>query len=572
MVGVLPDVPALDRVLDYVVPEGWSVQVGGVVRVPLQQRRARGWVVEVDRDPPAGVALRPIAKVSSLGPEPALVELSTWAAWRWAGRRTTFLRAGTPLRAVHRLPARSAGGPPALVAPAGPVADLARAGLDRGLGVLRLPPSVDPLPLVLAAAALGQALVLVPGQQDARRLVSRLRRAGARAVHHPEGWAEAAGGTTVVGSRAAAWAPAPALAAVVVLDEHDERYQDERAPTWNARDVAVERARRAGVPCLLVSPVPTLAALALVEGRACTLPRADERRAWPVVELVDRRRDADPLRHGLYSPELVARLRAGGVAALVLNRRGRAKLLACASCGALGTCDRCGAALAAPDRDRLVCPRCAAERPVVCAACGATRLKLLRPGVSRAREELEALLGEPVAEVTGDSGDLPAARVRVGTQALLHRLDTADLVAFLDLDADLSAPRYRAAEQVLARLALAARRLGGRGGSRLLVQTRQPHHDVLRAVLLADPSRFSRPEAQRRADLRLPPTTAIAVVSGPGAEELATRVRHRGGEVRGPADGAYQVRAASSAELSDVLAAAGRPASRVRVAVDPLDA
>jgi primosomal protein N' (replication factor Y) (superfamily II helicase) len=66
---------------------------------------------------------------------------------------------------------------------------------------------------------------------------------------------------TVVGARAAAWAPAPDLAAVVVLDEHDEVWQEERVPTWHARDVAIERARRAGVPCVLVSPTPSLEAL-----------------------------------------------------------------------------------------------------------------------------------------------------------------------------------------------------------------------------------------------------------------------------------------------------------------------
>src|SRR5690606_23993453 len=151
---------------------------------------------------------------------------------------------------------------------------------------------------------------------------------------------------------------------------------------------------------------------------------------------------------------------------------------------------------------------CGAERPTVCSACGATRFKLLRPGVSRAREDVEALVGEPVAEVTADSGPLPAGRVYVGTEALLHRMDRADLVAFLDLDGDLLAPRYRAAEQVLAHLALAARLLGGRGAGRLLVQTRVPDHDVVRAVLLADPGRFAAAEAARRAALKLPPTTA----------------------------------------------------------------
>ncbi len=589
---MLPDVPALDRVLDYVLPDALVVDaaapvVGTIVRVPLQSRRERGWVVATDRGSPPGVRLRAVTRVSSRGPGPELVELAGWAAWRWAGRRTTFLRAASPLRSVGRLPASALRPPPPVVEPDVAWAESIADALVGGPRVLRLPPDADPLPLLLAATARGQALILTPAQHDARQLVTRLRRAGVAAVHHPERWADAAAGVTVVGSRAAAWAPAPDLAVVVVLDEHDERYQDERAPTWHARDVVVERARRAGVPCVLVSPIPTLEALAA--GPLVAPSRAVERQGWPVVEVIDRRRDPDPLRSGLYSERLGAALRSGGVAAVILNRKGRAKLLACNACRALATCDRCGAALAAPDAEHLSCPRCGATRPPVCAACGATRLKLLRLGVSRMRDELEALLREPVVEVTaeteglggpggaggpgrrGGTGETAAARVFVGTEALLHRLGSADVIAFPDLDGDLLAPRYRSAERVLAQLTLAARRLGGRGGSRLVLQTRQPDPDAVRAVLLADPGRFSAAEDERRRALRLPPHTSMAVLSGPGAVELADRLRAVGAEVRGPADDRFQVRAANAAALADHLAAAGRPPDRVRIAVDPLD-
>ena len=129
--------------------------------------------------------------------------------------------------------------------------------------VVRVPPAVDVLPLVEAALARGQALVLAPGRPEAAELAGRLRRDGFPVARPPEGWGAAAAGAAVVGSRAGAWFPAPRLGAVVVLDEHDPRYQEERAPTWHARDVAVERARRAGVPCLLVSPIPSPESLAL---------------------------------------------------------------------------------------------------------------------------------------------------------------------------------------------------------------------------------------------------------------------------------------------------------------------
>src|SRR5207342_2268934 len=134
--------------------------------------------------------------------------------------------------------------------------------LAGGGGVVRQPPSADPIPVVLAAASVGPTLVVTPSVDQARLLGARLRRSGLSVAVVPRDWPAAAGGVdVVVGARAAAWAPMPVMGAVVVLDEHDEALQEERAPTWHARDVAVERARRGGVPCLLVSPVPSLAAL-----------------------------------------------------------------------------------------------------------------------------------------------------------------------------------------------------------------------------------------------------------------------------------------------------------------------
>src|SRR5207249_2370124 len=119
----------------------------------------------------------------------------------------------------------------------------------------------DHFVVVAAAAQRGPTLVLTPSAHEATRVALRLQREGHDVAAAPRQWARAmAGGCTVVGTRAAAWAPVPDLAAVVVLDAHDEGYTEERAPTWNAREVAAERASRAGVPCILVSPCPPLEA------------------------------------------------------------------------------------------------------------------------------------------------------------------------------------------------------------------------------------------------------------------------------------------------------------------------
>jgi primosomal protein N' (replication factor Y) (superfamily II helicase) len=533
-----------------------------MVRIELHGRRVGGWVVAVHDD--GGHAVKPIAKVTGWGPPPELLALSRWAAWRWAGPRATLLRTASPPGAVRSLPP-PAPAPSPVTAPVATATTVVAEALAAGGGVVRLPPAVDLAGLVLAVvAARGPALVLAPSVAGAAHVGLRLRRAGLAVAVAPRDWARAmAGGSTVVGARAAAWAPLPGAGAVVVLDEHDEGYAEERAPTWNARDVAVERARRSGIPWLLTSPSPSLEALALAPARAPS--RSHEREGWPVLDVVDRRRD-DP-RTGLYSEALVALLRSGRRVVCVLNRKGRARLLACAACGELARCEVCDAAVEqGAEGDGLRCRRCGTTRPVLCAACGSSRLKLLRVGVSRVREELAALVGEEVAD-----HEAPTTRVVVGTEAVLHRVESADAVAFLDVDQELLAPRYRAAEQAMALLVRAARLVGGRaGGGRLLAQTRVPRHEVLDAVLHADPSRLAQAEDARRRALRLPPHAAIALVSGQAAPALVGQLR--GVEAMGPTDGRWLVRAPDHATLCDALAAVPRPPGRLRVEVDPLRA
>lgn len=562
--------PALGRAFDYLVPDGMDgrVGVGSLVRITLHGRRVGGWVIGLDSTPPDGTVLQPLSKVTGWGPPPDVVGLADWAAHRWAGRPVAFLRTASPPRAVT--------GVPDAWTPSHPVPttgdQLAEAAFStNGVWqptVLRLAPGADRFPLVLSACRRGDALVLLPSVGDAESLGVRLRRAGVPVAVMPDEWAQARGGATVVGARSAAWAPVVDLAAVLVLDEHDEAHKQEQTPAWHARDVVVERARRAGVPCVLASPCPSLEALEA--GRLVTQPRSVEREGWPIVDVIDRRQD-EPGRAGLYSPRLVELMRGGGRVLCVLNRKGRARLLACAACGEMAGCERCGAALGQTEPGTLTCLRCDLSRPTVCAACGGTRMKLLRVGVTRAAEELAALARTEVVEVTGESvpGSLSEARIYVGTEAVLHQVPQADVVAFLDLDQELLAPRYRAAEEALALLARASRILGGRRrDGRLVLQTRLPEHEVVQAALHADPSRVSAAERQRRRTLGYPPSTAMAAVSGAAADEYVLGVE--GVDLLGPRDGTWLLRAPDHATLLSALEQAPRPAGRLRLDVDPL--
>ncbi len=567
---VVPDVTGLDKEFDYLIPADLDafVEVGTVVRVELHGRRIGGWVRSI-ADVGAVVRpvdqLKPIAKVTGHGPWSEIFELAEWASVRWAARRIRpFLVTAGPDRAVRTLPSdRRTGAAPAPQSPA------TSSLLAAGGGVLRLPPRADVMPSVLSVAAFGPALVIVPEHSTATLLATRLRRAGLSVALMPGEWAVAAGGVdVVVGTRSAAWAPCPGLAAALVVDEHDEALQEERSPTWHARDVVVERCRRAGVPYVLVSPVPTLVSVEQYAGAGGVVhpPVVRERAGWPTVVIVDRS-DEEPWKRSLVTSALIERIRNPELTVVcVSNITGRARVLACRSCRSLIRCEQCDAAVGLGDDGRLTCRRCAAVRPPVCQACGSSRFANLRPGVTRLREELEAAAARPVVAVTGSDDATPrTAGIYVGTEAVLHRVRSADVVAFLEFDSELLAPRFRAAEQAMALIVRA-----GRIAPEVLVQTFTPEHDVLVAAAAGDPAGILPGERARRELLGLPPFGALAVVSGSGSGAVAEQLVAASVEVGGDGIDRYLVRAADWTTLGLALNAVERPAgSRLRVEVDP---
>ena len=572
---VVPDVTGIDRQFDYLVPDNMRarVGVGSQVRVTLHGRRIGGWVVSLGPPDPllAIERLVPLSKVTGVGPSAEIIQLARWAGVRWAGPLRALMVSASPPAAVVAMPAPIYGGP----VPE-PTSLAATRALQVGGGVLRHPPCSDVLPVLLAACRLGPALVITPSVTQARLLASRLRRAGRTIALLPHEWAAAAGGVdVVVGARTAVWAPCAGMASIVVLDEHDEGLQEERQPTWHARDVAIERARAAAVPLLLVSPCPSATAVSAVGIDRLVRPSiSDERAGWPIVEIVDRTRD-EPWQKSLATSALIRQLRdTQRTVVCVLNTTGRARLLACRTCRALQRCEVCEAAVAQRDDGSFACARCGQIRPPVCQSCGASAFAALRVGVTRLRDELEAAAGRGVVAVTAKSGDidpLPEAGVYVGTEAALHRVRRADTVAFVDFDAELLAPRYRATEQALSLLARAARLVGPRAeGGRILVHTFLPKHEVLDAVLHADPGRLMTKELARRRALGFPPFAALAIVGGPGAAEFARGLELASVQTAATGDGKFLLRARSWDALGTAISGTPRPkASRLRIEVDP---
>jgi primosomal protein N' (replication factor Y) (superfamily II helicase) len=593
-VRVLPDEAAIGKAFDYEVPANLAgadlVRVGSEVRVELHGRRIGGWILSTDVQPPAGVTIRPISKVRGLGAPQQVIDLAMWAAWRWGGRPANVLRFTSPPTAVRHLPPRHR----TTHIPTSendPLAQLATAALHQGgTQLVRTPPTVDRFGLILEVVRTGGsngALIVAPSRATAEVLTRRLRRIGIPTALLPHDWAMAAsGGCVVVGARAAAFAPIADPGAVLVIDEHDESHQDERTPTWHARDVCIERARRLEIPCLLTSPVPTLEALRCAAHDVWTLDRREERAGWSSISIIDRSSD-EPGRQGLvasgaHAAKMITALRTDERVLCILNRTGRARMLACTQCTTIAACETCGAAIQQlTEAPELSCPRCSTSRPVICAHCGGGRMKNLRMGTSRAREELEALADRPVGEVTAATDTLPDTPVIVGTEALLHRVDRATTIIFLDIDSELLAPRHRAQEHALALLARAARLVTTRKvsaqiksmSSSVFIQTRQPEHLVIQAALQGDPDRWTDEQRAVRNALRLPPFWSLAVLSGASAPAWADLLRPIGGlEVSGPADGRYLLRTQTIDTLAEAIATiqTTRPSGRVRIEVDPL--
>ena len=570
---VVPDVTGVDKIFDYLVPEALAetVRVGVRVRVPLHGRNVAGWVVEIG-EPSAGLEVKKIKsviKVLGLGATAEIVDLAVWATKRWAGRMRSFISTAAPETLINNVP--SPRYMPRAVQYASDTFDKVR---DFGGGLITVAPLSNLAPFISAVACDGPTIVVMPTQHRVKLLAAALRANNFSVAQWPQDWALAYGGVDVViGTRSAVWAPVEKFSNMVVVDEHDDLLQEERSPTWHARDVAIERSSRVGARCILLSPIASLSARKWAGDRRVV----DSQGQWPEVLIVDRNNDEQWSR-SLISSELIAELRDKSRRAVcVLNSKGRARLTACGSCRNILRCEKCDAALNQTDKTTLDCPRCGVSRPVICQVCGSSSCAVLKPGVARLREELEAAANRSVFEVTAATETVnERCNVFVGTEAVLHRVQNADTVVFLDIDSELLAPRYRANE-IVATLVVHAARLVGRStqSPRILLQTHTPDNAFLIGLKIGDLSQYFVSDEARRSLLKFPPFGSIAQVSGKGTKafldslneslEFSAVVQTMNKDTENGL-----IRAENWQQLSDVLLSAKRPAkSRLTFHVDP---
>jgi primosomal protein N' (replication factor Y) (superfamily II helicase) len=357
----------------------------------------------------------------------------------------------------------------------------------------------------------------------------------------------------VVGARSALYLPFKELGLIVVDEEHEQAYKQEEGAIYHARDMAVVRARIEACPVVLSSATPSLESYVNALAGRYTLLRLAERHhaVMPQVRLIDMRENrGEP---GTYlSPllreALAVTLGAGEQAMLFLNRRGYAPLTLCEACGHKLTCPNCSAWLVEHRyRKRLVCHHCGFETalPQACPECGAQgTFTACGPGVERVAEEFKSVFPEArMAIASSDTMTGPAetqAAIRammkreidvlVGTQIVAkgHHFPQLTLVGVVDADLGGSDGDLRARERTFQLL----HQVSGRAGRAekpglVLMQTRNPADQVMKALAASDRDAFYEQERVARERMGAPPFGRLAAIILSGHDGDAVRAAGR---------------------------------------------
>ena len=421
---------------------------------------------------------------------------------------------------------------------------------------------------VLAAGR--QVLVLLPEialtQNFLRRFEARfgtppvLWHSSLKASERRRAWRAIVSGDAqvVVGARSALFLPYARLGLLVVDEAHEVSFKQDDGVRYNARDVAVIRARFEGVPVILAISTPALESMQLAEAgvyRKIELPARFGGAELPDIAVVDLRAE-QPERGRWLAPRLVKamaeRLARGEQSLLFLNRRGYAPLTLCRHCGYRFQCPNCTAWLVEHRLSRrLACHHCGHEVPVpaACPECGTPDcLVACGPGVERIADEVAELFPEArVALVTSDTLNTPgkvaefveAAENRlidviVGTQLVTkgYHFPELTLVGVIDADLGLEGGDLRAGERTYQQIAQVAGRAGrGAKPGEVLIQTRHPSAPVIAALAAGDRDAFYAAEAEARRDAGAPPfgRWAAIIVSSEDEAEARDAARAIGG-------------------------------------------
>ena len=431
----------------------------------------------------------------------------------------------------------------------------------------------------------------------------------------------------IIGARSAIFAPARDLRLIIVDEEHDSSYKQEDYLPYNARDLAIVRAKQVSATVILGSATPAVQTYFNTETRDFKLLELTKRvagRDLPRVDIIDMKKEGGRT-PPLFSQALIEAvgetLGRGKQTLLFLNRRGFHTFLYCLDCGYLFTCLNCSVSMTHHLSDgSLRCHYCGfrVKAPPVCPSCGGSRVRSYGIGTERVEEEIAGLFpGARVERMDSDSTSKRGAYNRiltaldrgeidilVGTQMITkgHDFPGVTLVGVVSADTSLNIPDFRAAEKTFQILTQVSGR-GGRGDApgRVIVQTLNPDNSAIQHARRHDYRGFYRDEIALRRELGYPPfgrliNLVISSTNETAAQDYVRKLRElstdmarrQGGSVSvlGPAEAPlYRVqgryrwqlllkgpdRAAARALVRSILSQGAPPGIRLKVDVDPVN-
>ncbi len=343
----------------------------------------------------------------------------------------------------------------------------------------------------------------------------------------------------VVGARSAIFAPVSNVGLIVVDEEHEASYKQEKTPRYNAKELAMERARLSRATLVLGSATPAVESYYLATEAPkkpytlITMPDRISNRPLPQVEIVDLRAEFKQ-RQALFSSVLTdalgTRLAKKQQAILFLNRRGYAQFVLCRDCGWVAKCPNCAVSLAFHAYDRMMkCHHCdySGRAPQACPDCGSGKVKAFGIGTEKVEEEVLKIF--PSARVARMDRDTTArkgahsrilrefregdADILIGTQMVAKGLDfpNVTLVGVISADTSINMPDFRAAERTFQLLTQVAGRAGrGDTPGEVIIQTFSPDHYAVQAAVTHDFASFYAQEIVFRKELKYPPFSRFA--------------------------------------------------------------
>ncbi|NIO04003.1 MAG: primosomal protein N' [Proteobacteria bacterium] len=421
-----------------------------------------------------------------------------------------------------------------------------------------------------------EAIVLVPEISLTPQLISRFKRrfkTGIAILHSGlspgeryDGWRQILKGevSIAIGARSAIFAPFRRLGAIIVDEEHETGFKQEEKLKYNARDLAVMRAKMSAVLLILGSATPSVESFFNAKKEKfhyLQLPHRVESRPLPTVEIVDMRLEKGDPRHRIFSERLKEALLINAQkrqqSLLFLNRRGFANFILCRDCGWAFQCPNCSVTLTYHliHRD-LQCHHCSFTTPTppICPRCKGYNLHPLGIGTQRVEDEILKLI--PFARIVRMDRDTTTKKgaykrivsamvsgkidILIGTQMIVkgHDFPNITLVGIICADTILNFPDFRASERTFQLLTQAAGRAGrGDQAGRVIIQTYNPDHYSIQRARDHDFPRFYQQEIQYRQELQYPPFARLANLRVSGnsndvTEDFAKRLGKVGAQIK----------------------------------------